>query len=61
MASRTVKNIPDDLCERPKRAAEMHHRGLNGKLVHCLEGTLKPQTLPVKCTNPPASVRRRPC
>lgn len=48
MASITIKNIPDDLYERLKRTAELHHRSLNGELIHCLEITLKPQTVAVR-------------
>ena len=43
MASITVKNIPDDLYERLKAAAQAHHRSINGELIRCLEVVLKPR------------------
>lgn len=39
MANVTVKNIPDDLYEQLKQAAEAHHRSVNSELIHCLEQT----------------------
>jgi plasmid stability protein len=37
MASVTVKNIPDDLYEQSKQAANAHHRSVNGELIYCLD------------------------
>ena len=45
MASITIKNIPDDLYQRLKAAAQAHHRSINGELIHCLEVVLKPRPL----------------
>jgi antitoxin FitA len=42
MATITFKNIPDDLYERLKQAANAHHRSVNSELIHCLEKTFKP-------------------
>jgi plasmid stability protein len=42
MASITVKNIPDDLYERLRAAARIHHRSINNELIRCLETVLKP-------------------
>ncbi len=42
MASITVKNIPDDLYERLRAAARIHHRSINSELIRCLETVLKP-------------------
>ena len=38
----TLKNIPDDLYERLKRAAEIHRRSLNSEVIVCLETVLQP-------------------
>lgn len=38
----TLKNIPDDLYERLKVAAEMHRRSLNSEAIVCLETVLTP-------------------
>ena len=45
MATVTFKNIPDDLYEQLKRAANAHHRSVNSELIHCLEKTYKPTRL----------------
>lgn len=42
MATVTFKNIPDDLYEQLKQAANTHHRSINSELIHCLEMTYKP-------------------
>lgn len=42
MASITVKNIPDDLYERLKTTASVHHRSINSEVINCLESVLKP-------------------
>lgn len=36
----TLKNIPDEVYERLKAAAEMHRRSLNGEAIVCLETVL---------------------
>ena len=42
MASITVKNIPDDLYERLKATANVHHRSINSEVINCLESVLRP-------------------
>ena len=42
MANVTFKNIPDDLYEQLKQAANAHHRSVNSELIYCLERTYKP-------------------
>jgi plasmid stability protein len=46
MASLTIKNIPDNLYEQLKYAANAHHRSINSELIVCLEKVL----LPTKAT-----------
>jgi plasmid stability protein len=38
----TLKNIPDDVYERLRVAAEMHRRSLNSEAIVCLETVLMP-------------------
>lgn len=38
----TLKNIPDDVYERLKAAAEIHRRSLNSEAIVCLETVLMP-------------------
>jgi plasmid stability protein len=38
----TLKNIPDELYERLKVAAQMHRRSLNSEAIVCLETVLTP-------------------
>lgn len=45
MASLTIKNIPADLYESLKQAANAHHRSINSELIVCLEKILKPHKL----------------
>ncbi|MEJ2403013.1 MAG: Arc family DNA-binding protein [Candidatus Thiodiazotropha sp.] len=45
MASLTIKNIPDELYEHLKQAANSHHRSVNSELIYCLERTLLPSKL----------------
>lgn len=45
MASLTIKNIPDELYEHLKQAANAHHRSVNSELIYCLERTLLPTKL----------------
>ena len=42
MPAITVKNIPEDIYERLKTSAKLHHRSLNSELINCLETVLKP-------------------
>lgn len=45
MANLTLKNIPDDLYELLKEAANRHHRSINSELIACLEKMLLPNRL----------------
>ena len=38
----TLKNIPDVVYDRLKRAADMHRRSLNSEAIVCLESVLLP-------------------
>lgn len=38
----TLKNIPDEVYERLKAAAEAHRRSLNSEAIVCLESVLLP-------------------
>jgi plasmid stability protein len=42
----TLKNIPDDVYERLRMAAEMHRRSLNSEAIVCLEAVLTPAKVP---------------
>ena len=41
-ATITLKNIPDDLYQRLKEAADAHHRSINSEVIVCLERVLLP-------------------
>lgn len=41
-ATITLKNIPDDLYQRLRQAAEAHHRSINSEVIVCLERLLLP-------------------
>jgi antitoxin FitA len=38
----TLKNIPDEVYERLKAAADAHRRSLNSEAIVCLETVLRP-------------------
>ncbi len=40
MATVTVKNIPDQLYERVKSAAEINRRSINSEIIVCIERAL---------------------
>jgi plasmid stability protein len=42
----TLKNIPDEVYERLKTAAERHRRSLNSEAIVCLESVLVPGRTP---------------
>jgi len=42
MAAFTIKNIPEDLYQHLKTAANAHHRSINSELISCLERVLLP-------------------
>lgn len=50
MASITVKNIPDDLLERLRRAAARDNRSINRQIIEYLERQLRPRKLDVDAT-----------
>ena len=41
----TLKNIPDEVYERLKLAAESHRRSLNSEILVCLESVLMPERI----------------
>lgn len=43
MANLTLKNIPDDLYEKLKESANVHHRSINSELIVCLEKFFLPK------------------
>jgi antitoxin FitA len=45
MASLTVKNIPDELYQHLKQAANAHHRSINSEIIVCLEKVFLPQKM----------------
>lgn len=47
MASITVKNIPDELLERLRQAAEDSNRSINRQIIECLERQLQPRAIDV--------------
>jgi antitoxin FitA len=42
MPNLTIKNLPDGIYDRLKRAAEMHSRSINDEAISCLETVLAP-------------------
>lgn len=42
----TLKNIPDEVYEQLKAAAERHRRSLNSEAIVCLETVLTPSKVP---------------
>lgn len=38
----TLKNIPDEIYERLRMAADLHRRSLNSEAIVCLESVLAP-------------------
>lgn len=42
MPAMTIKNIPDNLYQKLKDAAQIHHRSLNSEIIYCLEAVLTP-------------------
>ena len=38
----TLKNVPDDIYERLKLAAQAHRRSINSEVIVCLETVLSP-------------------
>ena len=50
MATCTVKNIPDELYARLKKAASLCHRSLNSEIIVRLESTLQTRKVSVEET-----------
>ena len=59
MTSLTIKNIPDDLYEHLKQAANAHHRSINSELIYCLEKAFLPTKLSVTELKEAAGALRR--
>ena len=47
MPNITVKNIPQELYERLKESARVHHRSLNGEIISRLEESVSSQPVPI--------------
>ncbi|RJP81435.1 MAG: Arc family DNA-binding protein [Desulfobacteraceae bacterium] len=47
MTSITIKNIPEELYERLRIKATLHHRSINSEMIHCLESVLMPKRLTI--------------
>ncbi len=47
-ATITLKNIPDELYNRLKEVASIHHRSINGEVIACLEQMLLPERVSAK-------------
>lgn len=45
MPALTVKNIPKDLYNELKFAAELHHRSINSEVIVCLKRILLPKRI----------------
>lgn len=45
MPALTIKNIPEDLYQELKLAAEQHHRSINSEVIVCLKKTLLPKRI----------------
>jgi plasmid stability protein len=41
MVAITIKNIPNELYESLKNAANAHHRSINNEIIACLEKAFK--------------------
>jgi antitoxin FitA len=54
-ATITLKNIPDEIYESLKQAADSHHRSINSEAIACLERVL----LPAKISNEEQIIRAR--
>lgn len=45
MANFTVKNIPPDLYERLKKAADMNRRSINSEIIVCIEKSVQSRAI----------------
>ena len=48
MTTLTVRNIPDDLYERLKAAAENNRRSINGEILYRMERSLRAERVPTR-------------
>lgn len=55
VATITLKNIPDEIYDSLKQAADAHHRSINSEAIACLERVL----LPSKASNEERMARAR--
>jgi plasmid stability protein len=53
MVSIILKNIPEQLYTQLKVQAKLHHRSINGEIIHCLEKAVLPSRIS------PAELRAR--
>ena len=47
MPALTIKNMPNDLYQKLKDAAQAHRRSLNSELIYCIETVLAPRKMPI--------------
>lgn len=47
MPALTIKNMPDELYQKLKDAAQAHRRSLNSEIIYCLETMLTPRKMSV--------------
>ena len=45
MATITVKNIPPEIYEKLKKAAEINHRSINSEVIACIERVVSSQRI----------------
>jgi plasmid stability protein len=45
MPTITVKNIPDEIYEKLKRAAQISHRSINSEIIACIERAVGSQEI----------------
>jgi plasmid stability protein len=45
MPTITVKNIPDEIYEKLRRAAEISHRSINSEIIACIERVVGSQEI----------------
>ncbi len=48
MPAITIKNIPDELYNKLKMAAELHRRSINSELIACVEKALIPKKMSIQ-------------
>ena len=45
MTTYTIKNIPPNIYEKLKRAAELNRRSINSEIIFCIENTVQSQAV----------------